>query len=329
MVNEVKYDDEMKHSGIATFVGSEYEELSNVKNYDVAVLGIPIDMGATYRLGTCEAPRAIREHSMWKKMKAVKCYDYDNREYVVTNEVNICDLGDVCVWHGDMEKTQQEIIQTVEKISKTTLPVILGGDHSITYGAYIGVKNGTNLKNIGLLQFDAHNDTEPDTPYFSRINHSNQFTNLINEGYLDGNHMVNIGVRGFVNAVWHEFAIEHGITHITSNEFNKMEIEEVIEILKKQFKDCDGIYVTFDMDSLELAYSMGTGTPKYNGINGMKTLELIRRLKEFTIVGFDVVELCPRQDATGVTSFIAWEILNNFLSLGYDSSKRNNLLKKG
>ena len=178
----MKYDDEMRHSGIATFVGSDYVALDDVKKFDVAVVGVPLDMGATYRLGASSAPRAIREHSMWKKFTKNECYDYDNRKYVTVNEVNLCDVGDIPVWHGDMESTQKEIAKDVEKIAETSLPIVLGGDHSTTYGAYIGVKKGTNLKNIGLLQFDAHNDTEPDTKYFSRINHSNQFTNLIKEG---------------------------------------------------------------------------------------------------------------------------------------------------
>jgi agmatinase len=317
----MKEREEMKHFGIATFVGSEHVFLDEVNKYEVAVLGVPNEMGASYRLGMQYGPRAIREHSMWKRFSGMECYDYDNREYIKTNKLNICDLGDLNIYQGDQEKTLQELSKVCNKITKTTFPVILGGDHSITYGSYIGVKEGGNFKKLGLLQFDAHNDTEPDSEYYPRICHSNQFTKLIEEGYLDGNNMVTIGVRGFVDRRWHDFSVEQGISIITSNEFNNQDIDKTVEILKEKFKDCDGIYVTFDMDSLELSCSEGVGTPKYNGIKQMKTIELIRRLKEFNVKAFDLVELNPSQDASGVTSFMAWEILNNFLALGYNKGE--------
>ena len=314
-------EDDLKHTGIATFVGSDYVSIDKVKNYEVAVLGVPDEMGATYRLGMQYAPRAVREHSMWKRIDGMECYDYDNRKYVKTNNLKICDLGDLDIYGGNQEKTLESLVSVAEKIRKTTFPVFIGGDHSITYGSFIGVKKGGNYKKMGLLQFDAHNDTEPDYEYFPRILHSNQFTHLINEGYVDGHNMVTIGVRGIVNRIWHDFAVEKGITHITANEFNKMEKEEVLKVLREKFDGCDGIYVTFDMDSLDVAYSEGVGTPKYNGIDFMKALELVRSLNEFKVKAFDLVELNPLQDTSDVTSFFAWEILYNFLALGLNKGE--------
>lgn len=319
----MKFDDEMLHSGIATFVGSDFVSLDEVNKYEVAVVGVPMDMGASYRLGAKMGPRAIREHSMWKKIDGLECYDYDNRKYITTNDLKICDVGDVRVCNGDMMITQERLIKAVSQIRRTTFPVILGGDHSVTYGGFVGVKNALKDKRIGLLHFDAHNDTEPDADNLSKINHCNQFTTLLNNNYVRGEDMVTIGVRGIVNKIWHDYAISKGVTHITANEFNNQEPEQVIKFLKDKFKDCDGIYVTFDMDSLEAAYSEGTGTPKYNGLKIMKTLEVLRGLKDFKVYAFDIVELCPDQDASGITSFIAWEILYNFLAIGYNKGKNN------
>ena len=315
-------EDDLKHTGIATFTGSDYVKIDKVGEYDVAVLGVPDEMGATYRLGMQYAPRAVREHSMWKRLDGTECYDYDNRKYVKTNKLNICDLGDLDIYAGNQEKTLEHLANIASKMRKETFPIFIGGDHSITYGSFIGVKKGGNYKKLGMLQFDAHNDTEPDYEYFPRILHSNQFTHLITEGHLDGNNMVTIGVRGIVNRVWHDFAVEKGITHITSNEFNKMTKEEVMKILKEKFKDCDGIYVSFDMDSLDVAYSEGVGTPKYNGLDFMKTLDIIRSLNEFNVVAFDEVELNPLEDASNITSFMAWEILYNFLALGFNKGDK-------
>lgn len=312
----MKEREEMKHFGIPTFVGSEHVYLSEIDKYEVSVLGVPDEMGATYRLGMQYAPRAVREHSMWKRLDGMECYDYDNRKYVKTNKLEVCDLGDLNVYQGDQESTINELIRVAKIMREKTFPVMIGGDHSITYGGFIGVKQGGNYKKLGLLQFDAHNDTEPDQPFMPRICHSNQFTKLIKEGHLDGNNMVTIGLRGIVNRVWHDFALEQGISIITSNEFNRTSPEEILEFLKEKFKDCDGVYVTFDMDSLEAAYSEGVGTPKYNGLKIMNVLNVLRGLKDIKVVAFDEVELNPLQDASGITSFIAWEILYNFLAVG-------------
>ena len=313
---------ELFYAGIPTFVGSDYVDISECGRYDVAVIGVPYDEGASYREGCKKAPRKIREYSSWKRFDKPEAYDYDNRKYVKTNVLNVCDLGDINIFKGNGMKTQNEITRIVSEISKNTFPVILGGDHCITYGAYKGVKEGTGLKKIGLIQFDAHNDTEPDDKHLPDICHSNQFTHLIKEGYLDGNNMVTIGLRGFVDRKWHDFALEQGINILTSNEFNSMSSDEVMEFLKDKFKDCDGVYVTFDMDSLEAAYSEGTGTPKYNGLKIMKVLDVIRRLNEINVKAFDLVELCPDYDTTGITGFMAWEILNNFLSFGYNKEEK-------
>lgn len=321
----MKQIEEMKHFGIATFVGSEHITLNEIKNYEVSVLGVPDEMGATYRLGMQYAPRYVREHSMWKKIDGMECYDYDNRKVVKTNNLNICDLGDLNVYRGNQEETLNELIRVASKMTKETFPIMIGGDHSITYGGFIGVKKGGDFKKLGLLQFDAHNDTEPDIPFMPRISHCNQFLKLIKEGYLDGSNHVVIGLRGLVNKVWNDFAEDNNIKTITSNEFNNMEEEKVLDILKERFKDCDGVYVTFDMDSLEAAYSQGVGTPKYNGLKIMKVLNVIRGLKDINVVAFDEVELNPLQDATGITSFMAWEVLYNFLAVGLN---KDNLEKR-
>ena len=324
----MKKQEEMKHFGIATFVGSEHVSLDEINKYDVSVLGVPDEMGATYRLGMQYAPRAVREHSMWKKIDGLECYDYDNRKVVKTNDLNICDLGDLNVYRGNQEETLNELKRVSSQMIKENFPVIIGGDHSITYGSFIGVKEGGNFKKLGLLQFDAHNDTEPDIPFMPRVSHCNQFSNLIKEGYLDGSNHVVIGLRGLVNKIWNDFAEEHNIKTITAVEFNEMAEEKVIEILKERFKDCDGVYVTFDMDSLEAAYSQGVGTPKYNGLKIMKVLNVIRGLKDINIVAFDEVELNPLQDATGITSFIAWEVLYNFLAVGLNKEELVKRLNK-
>ena len=104
---------------------------------------------------------------------------------------------------------------------------------------------------------------------------------------------------------------------MTANEFNAQTSEEIAKFIYEKYKDYDAVYVTFDIDSLEAAYSEGTGTPKYNGINGLKALEVLRSLNKINTVAFDLVELSPSHDTTGITAFMAWEVLYNFLAVGY------------
>ena len=321
----MKNNEEMKHFGIATFVGSDHVSLEDMENYEVSVLGVPNEMGATYRLGMQYAPRSIREHSMWKKIDGMECYDYDNKVLVKTNDLKICDLGDLNVFRGNQEATLEELTRVAElMVQAKTFPVFLGGDHSNTYGSFIGVKVGGNYKRLGMLQFDAHNDTEPDIPFMPRISHCNQFSNLIYEGFLNGRDMAAVGLRGLVNREWNDFAVENDLLVITSNDFNSSEEDAIIASLEEKFKDCDGVYVTFDMDCLEAAYSQGVGTPKYNGLKIMKVLNVLRKLRNINVVGFDLVELNPLQDKTEITGFMAWEVLYNFLAVGLN---KDNLKK--
>ena len=321
----MKNNEEMKHFGIATFVGSDHVSLEDMENYEVSVLGVPNEMGATYRLGMQYAPRSIREHSMWKKIDGMECYDYDNKVLVKTNDLKICDLGDLNVFRGNQEATHEELTRVAElMVQAKTFPVFLGGDHSNTYGSFIGVKVGGNYKRLGMLQFDAHNDTEPDIPFMPRISHCNQFSNLIYEGFLNGRDMAAVGLRGLVNREWNDFAVENDLLVITSNDFNSSEEDAIIASLEEKFKDCDGVYVTFDMDCLEAAYSQGVGTPKYNGLKIMKVLNVLRKLRNINVVGFDLVELNPLQDKTEITGFMAWEVLYNFLAVGLN---KDNLKK--
>ena len=97
---------EFFYAGIPTFVGGDYVEIDECKNYDIAVVGIPYDEGASYREGCKKAPRYIREYSSWKRFDKAECYDYDNRTYAKTNVLNVCDLGDINIYKGNGMKTQ-------------------------------------------------------------------------------------------------------------------------------------------------------------------------------------------------------------------------------
>lgn len=313
--------DEMFYAGIPTFMGSDYVSIEKVKDYDVGVLGVPIDNGASYRIGAKYAPRVIREYSAWDRIDGSECYDYDTNTVIRSNSLKICDLGDINVWPGNPQNNQRDVADAVEQIRKTGFPLVFGGDHSITYGAYIGCKRGYGKNNIGLLHFDAHNDLEDKWLTLPDVWHGNVFRKLIEGGHVNARKMLSIGVRGIVNRKWYDYARENGVKIITSNEVNKSGVDNAIQQIHELFKDCDGVYISFDIDCLDISLSPGTGTPKYNGLKVEDVVEIIRSLKDLNTIGFDLVELNPKYDKNGSTALLACEILYNFLAYGLKVNK--------
>jgi len=313
--------EEMFYAGIPTFMGGDYVAIENVGNYDVGVLGVPVDNGSSYRLGSKYAPRAIRGYSAWDRVDGQICHDYDTNSTLQSNSLRICDLGDVNVWPGNPENNQKATMDVVEKIRRKAFPVVLGGDHSITYGAFIGCKKGCEKDKVGILHFDAHNDVEDSLLTLPDVWHGNVFRKLIEEGHVEGKRMLSVGVRGLVNKEWYDYANEKGIGLITSNKVNENKVSDTIREIHDFFKDCDGVYVSFDIDCLDISIAAGTGVPKYNGLRMGDVIEIIRSLKGLNTIGFDLVEVNPEYDKNRSTTLLACEILYNFLAYGLELKK--------
>lgn len=314
----MKNTEEYIYAGIPTFMGSPYIGIDEVKKYDVAILGIPIDFGASYRLGAKYAPRKIREYSFWDRVDGTVYYNLDNNKTLRSNKLKIGDLGDLNIWPTDPRMNNREIIKTVAAIRKTAFPLILGGDHSITYASFIGCKNGLpKNRSLGLLHFDAHLDTEKNYLTLPRIWHGNTFRELIEKKYLNGRDMVTIGPRDIVDKRWFDFLADHNVNLFTAHQVNMMGVEKImnktIQILNK---NCDSVYVSIDIDCIDISQTPGTGTPKHGGILANDMITIVRMLHKLPIVGLDLVELNPVLDSTGATTVIACDILWNFLAFG-------------
>ena len=314
--------EDMFHAGIPTFMGSDYIGLEKVSKYDIGVIGVPLDFGSSYRTGSKYGPRVIREYSAWDRVDGMEYYDYNTKSPIKSNAFKIGDLGDISIWPGDYKASQTSIIEVVEKIRQNAFPLILGGDHSITYGAYIGCKKGFDKGGrIGLLHFDAHNDVEDKCLTLPEIWHGNVFRKLIEEQHLNPKNMLSIGIRGIVNKKWYDYAVAKEIKIMTANDVNSTPVSETIKEIHNFFKECDGIYVSFDIDSLDITLSQGTGVPKYGGLRAEDVVEILRSLRALNTVGFDLVEVNPKYDTNGSTVFLACELLYNFLAFGLKVKK--------
>ncbi|WP_165423113.1 arginase family protein [Ktedonosporobacter rubrisoli] len=316
----MKQEKEPIYSGIATYLRTPYIHLNEAQDYDVAILGIPVDYGTTVRSGQRFAPRAIREYSFYNYAEDEMLFDLSTDEPLTAARLLIGDLGDIAVWPANPEKTNEAIIQTVCQVRTTTFPFIFGGDHSITYATFLGCKQALDRQGqmpLGLLHFDAHLDVDEDFLTMPRVHHGNVFGQLIREGHLQGEHVVSIGIRGLDYLRCARFAKNAGIKQYTAEEVRKHTLEtimnEAIALLKNT---CRAVYVTFDIDCIDPSQAPGTGTPVFGGLLLQEVLPALRLLSQLPVVAFDLVELSPSLDTTGITTVAASEILWQFLAFG-------------
>lgn len=314
--------EEYIYAGIPTFMSAPYVSLDESSKYDVAVLGVPIDFGSSYRLGSKYGPRAIREYSVLDRISKGKYYDLDSERWLQSQDLSICDIGDLNIWPTNPEKNNRELINTISRIRQHSFPVILGGDHSITYGNFKGCMEALSDsgKNIGILHFDAHLDTEGEyLPSLPQIWHGNPFSTLIEEGSLDGRRLVTIGPRGRIGEEAYKYTKDKGIHLITASQVEKIGINTVIKQVKEIFStDTDYIFLTIDIDCLDISQAPGTGTPKYGGLGTGDLIQALISLQGMPIIGMDIVEVNPKFDPSGSTAIIAGELLYNFLSFSFN-----------
>lgn len=293
---------------VATFIGAPYRpdalSKADLGGLDVAIIGLPMDLGVTNRAGTRLGPRAVRQVERIGPMDHVL-------GTAPFGLVEAADIGDVpfrsryslesC--HEDIEATFRAIVEA----GVSTLAV--GGDHSITYPILkaVGAK-----RPVGMVHIDAHCDTSG--PYEgSKFHHGGPFRQAVLDGVLDPERVIQIGIRGGAEYLW-EFSTESGMTVIHANEVDDLGLDAVIARALSVIGD-GPTYVSFDVDSLDPAYAPGTGTPEVGGLTPREALAILRGLKGRNIVAADVVEVAPQYDATSNTAHCAAQVLFTELCL--------------
>lgn len=271
---------------------------------DVALIGVPMDLGVTNRAGARLGPRAVRG------VERIGPYEHVLR-VAPMGRLKVADVGDIALrsrfsladCHADIEACYRMIAGT------RAVPLSVGGDHSIT-GAIL--KGLAADRPVGLIHIDAHCDTSG--PYEgSKFHHGAPFREAVLAGVLDPTRTIQIGIRGGAEYLW-EFSFESGMTVLHAEEVAAMGIPAVIA-RAREVVGAGPTYVTFDVDSLDPAFAPGTGTPEAGGLTSREALELLRGLAGLTIVGGDVVEVAPQYDPTTNTAQIAAQVLFTLLCL--------------
>jgi guanidinopropionase len=293
-----------RFTGIPTLMRFPWAE--SFDGLDVALVGVPFDLGVTHRAGARHGPRQVRDFSsMVRKTNHVTMVS--PRELCT-----IADVGDVPVDIFSIEKSLAIIEGFYGELHRAgALPLSVGGDHLITLPILRGI---TRQRSVGLVHFDAHCDTEGaymGNPY----HHGTPFWHATLEGLIDPKRTVQIGIRGSLSDPdqW-AFSQEAGMRVIGIEEYFDLGYRGVIAEIRRVVGD-GPVYVSFDVDGLDPIYAPGTGTPEAGGFNMFEALSMVRALRGLEVIGADVVEVSPPFDPTGLTAMHAATILFELLCI--------------
>jgi agmatinase len=292
-------DNEMAWSGIQTFLKAPVcltSEDLRAGGVDVAIGGAPWDGTATGFTGTHLGPRAVRQGDY---ITGARQLGHLNVRVDPLEHLVVADYGDADVLIGNAPGTYDNIKSFVAEIlTGGAIPIILGGDHGITWPAATAVADAYGHGTIGIVHFDAHADTAPDMRG-ALHGHGTPMRRLIESGAVPGRNFVQVGLRGY----WPEPPVlawmeEHGLrTHFMA-EIQRDGFGAVLErAVDEALDQADHLYLSLDVDVCDPAYTPGTGTPEPGGLTTGEMLWAVRRLAaEVGIVAMDVVEVSPPYD---------------------------------
>lgn len=294
------------YAGIASF--GRVPTAKDSAGFDVSIVGVPYDGSVSYRSGTRFGPRAIREQSML-------LWGYNNAQQVAPfKALRIADLGDVDVVPPDIIATHLEIERAASRIIETgSLLISLGGDHSISLPLLRA--HAKKFGPLAVVHFDAHPDTWDSEYPGQRFSHGTGFRRALEEKLIDTSAYIQIGIRGPTNGPEdYEDAMRLCTRMMTFDECQRIGLDEVLSETKALIGNLP-TYVTLDIDAVDPAFAPGTGTPEVGGFSSYEILQLVRGLRSLNLVGFDLVEVSPPYDPTGITSILAANLVFEFLSL--------------
>jgi agmatinase len=292
----------------ATFLGVARADLAEPESWrgtDVMIIGAPFDGGTSHRPGARFGPQAIR------------FTDYlphdGSRPHLALGvdpltELRVADAGDVEMPSGETEQSLHRLEEAVLTACRGgAIPVILGGDHTIALPDATGVARHVGWGRLSVIHFDAHADTG-DTQFGSLYGHGTPMRRLIESGAVRGDRFLQLGLRGY----WPE---PETLDWMAGQRMRSYEMTEVVrrglddcltEAMSTATDECDGTFLSVDIDVVDPGMAPGTGTPEPGGLSARQLLDAVRRIAvEMPLAGIDVVEVAPPFDHAEVTAFLA------------------------
>nr|XP_022341025.1 uncharacterized protein LOC111135347 isoform X2 [Crassostrea virginica] len=268
-------------------------------------VGVPMDIGTSYRSGTRLGPRHIRSESV-----AIRRINGSTGASPF-DSFQVADIGDINFNFCNLQKACEDIRNQYRKlISNACIPLTLGGDHTISYPILQAMKE--RYGPVGMVHIDAHSDTL-DTQLGEKIAHGTTFRRAVEEGCLDPHRVIQIGLRGSTYALEDlNWAKKQGFRMVTAEECWHKSLTPLMAEVRDMMGDRP-VYVSFDIDGLDPAFAPGTGVPEIGGLTSIQGLEIIRGCRGLNVIGGDLVEVTPALDTNGATSGTAAHFLFEML----------------
>jgi len=292
-----------RFGGIATFM--RLPGNTDPADLDVAVVGVPFDIGTSNRPGARFGPRGIRDESV-----LLRPYNMATRA-APFDSLRIDDTGDVASSPYDLLAAVEAIeAHFDELLGHGVVTATMGGDHTVVLPILkaMAERHGP----VGLVHVDAHTDVN-DTMFGSKIAHGTPFRRAVEAGVLDCDRVVQIGVRGTgYEADDFDWSRRQGFRVVQAEECWHRSLEPLMAEVRDQVGG-GPVYLSFDIDGLDPAFAPGTGTPEVGGLTVPQALEVIRGCRGLELVGCDVVEVAPIYDTSGTTSLVGANLLYEML----------------
>ena len=300
-----------------TFLGVDPVDLADreaLAAADVVVVGAPFDGGTSHRPGTRFGPQAIRStdylaHDGSRPHLALRVD--------ALRDLRVVDAGDVEMPPGEIERALGALEEAVYAVAAAgAVPLVLGGDHSIALPDATGVARHHGFGKVSMIHFDAHADTG-DIEFGSLWGHGQPMRRLIESGALRGDRFLQIGLRGY-------WPPPETLDWMAAQRMRSFEMTEIVhrglqECLTEAFQiatdDCEGVFLSVDIDVCDPGHAPGTGTPEPGGLSARQLLDSVRRIcLELPVVGVDVVEVSPPYDHADITAALANRVVLEALS---------------
>ena len=267
---------------------------------DFSIIGIPFDGLASARKGAALAPERLR---YWSRHLTPFSEDRTRLK-----DMTICDLGDI-----EIKNPETDFVTVRQRVAALpNMPIILGGDHSVTIPVLQAQRERYKDQRLGILWIDAHPDL---CDFFdgSRLSHANTMRRALDFG-IEAHDVCMVGLRS-----WEEQEIdliENGGIHVyTAADVAERGIRHIADSIYNILNDCDAVHVSLDIDCLDPSVAPGTGIPEFGGLTSRDVLTLIKSMQDLSVVGLDVVEIAPSLDPSESTVFAGLKIIMEYIAV--------------
>ena len=306
------------YGGIQTFLGADVTEPESLPpDTDIGVVGVPFDGAVSRRPGTRYGPSALRSASAWQEHFGGApggTHNVDTDRHVDYNDLVIRDCGDAPTVPNDVERTRDQVAAYVQAVAEETFPIVLGGDHYITYPSFAGFANSVE-GDIGLIHLDAHSDTMSDEKLYGPHWHGSPMARIdeLDQGGYENHAMV--GIRAYERSDFPEIVEETGLHVDYARDVREKGIETCIESAIEHATDgTDHVYLTVDIDVVDPSFAPGTGTPEPGGLSSAELLAAMDQLGSCPAIdAMDLMEVSPRLDPTDATQMLGSMAIARFI----------------